>query len=119
MFTQSDETFHYIRAYQIADGHLISKYDSKGRGTDKLPKSIKTTIFDDKDKYPEYRTYADTDKALGIKLDKNVKSKTYIHCASYVFLDYIQNKADFHSETCCIPREEQGGQRQVSAHFHQ
>lgn len=89
MFTQSDETFHYIRAYQIADGHLISKYDSKGRGTDKLPKSIKTTIFDDKDKYPEYRTYADTDKALSIKLDKNVKSKTYIHCASYVFLDYI------------------------------
>ena len=45
MFTQSDETFHYIRAYQIADGHLISKYDSKGRGTDKLPKKYKNNHF--------------------------------------------------------------------------
>ena len=89
MFTQSDETFHYIRAYQIAEGHLISKYDSKGKGTDRLPKSIKTTIFNDKDKYPEYRTYLDTKEALNIKLNKNVKSKTYIHCASYVFFDYI------------------------------
>lgn len=89
MFTQSDETFHYIRAYQIADGRITSKYDKNGRGTDKLPESVKLTIFDDKDKYPEYRTYNEISKVINIPLNKSVKKRMYIHCASYVFLDYL------------------------------
>lgn len=89
MFTQSDETFHYIRAYQVSEGRFVSKYNSKGKGTDKLPESIKATIFDDKDKYPEYRTYNEISKVINIPLNKSVKKRMYIHCASYVFLDYI------------------------------
>lgn len=89
MFTQSDETFHYIRAYQISEGRFISKYNSKGKGTDKLPESIKTTIFDDKDKYPEYRTYNEISKVINIPLNRSIKKRMYIHCASYVFLDYL------------------------------
>ena len=89
MFTQSDETFHYIRAYQIAEGRIISKYNKRGKGYDYLPESIKQTIFDDDDRFPEYKNYSDIKNEINIDLNKSVKSKTYIHCASYVFLDYV------------------------------
>lgn len=89
MFTQSDETFHYYRAYQISDGNIISKFDKKGKGYAYLPESLTKTIYDDDDRFPEYKNYSDIKKEINIPLNKDKKTRTYIRCASYVFLDYV------------------------------
>lgn len=89
VFTQSDESFHFLRAYQVADGNLISPYDEAGNAVDDLPLSLYETLWDDDDTYPEYKTYEDSYKESKIELNKNRVVTENIRAANYVFINYF------------------------------
>lgn len=89
VFTQSDESFHFIRAYQVAEGHLLSPVDNNGNSYDYFPKSIYKTLYDDDDYYPEYKNYDDYFKESKIPLDKNTVEKKDVRASNYVFLNYF------------------------------
>lgn len=92
MFTQSDESFHFIRTYQIAKGHIISPInENTNEGYDYFPKSVFETLYDDDDKYPEYKKYRDSFNESKISLDENNKVEANVRCAPYIFLNYIFN----------------------------
>lgn len=89
MFTQSDESFHFIRAYQVSNGHFISPYDEFGNSYDVFPKSIYDTIWDDEDLFPEFKNYEDSYKESKIKLNKNNTVVKDVRASNYVFLNYF------------------------------
>lgn len=89
VFTQSDESFHFLRAYQVADGNLISPYDEAGNAVDALPLSLYETLWDDNDRFPEYKTYEDSYRESKIELNKDQVVTENIRAANYVFLNYF------------------------------
>lgn len=91
MFTQSDESFHFIRAYQIANGNLISPKDDFGNSYDSFPKSIYETLWDDDDIYPEFKNYEDSYKESKIKLEKNRTVAKNVRASNYIFLNYFSH----------------------------
>ena len=89
VFSQSDESFHFIRAYQVASGHLISPHDSFGNSYDNFPVSIYSALWDDDDIYPEYKNYNDIKHQLNIKLNKKDIVTKDVRASGYIFLNYI------------------------------
>lgn len=89
VFTQSDESYHFIRAYQVAKGDLISPTDSFGNAFDNMPKSIYKVLWDDDDIYPEYKNYEDIKRLTKVPLNKNDVSYEGIRASIYIFLNYI------------------------------
>lgn len=89
VFTQSDESFHFIRAYQVSSGHFISPYDDYGNSYDTFPESIYSTLWDDDDRFPEYKNYEDSYSESKIKLDKDVTVVKDVRASNYVFLNYF------------------------------
>lgn len=89
VFTQSDESFHFIRAYQISKGNFISPYDQNGNSYDEFPKSIYKVLYDDDDIFPEYKNYSDSYNESKIKLQKNHTISSDVRASNYVFLNYL------------------------------
>ena len=74
-FTSSDEQSHFYRAYEITDGHFVTKADSEGK-LSKLPSSLYKTYAGSED-VKAFRNasikYSDIDSMLNVPLEKNDK----------------------------------------------
>lgn len=88
-FTQSDESFHFIRAYQVSMGHFVSPTNENGNGIDTFPESLFKTLWDDDDQFPEYKNYEDIFKLSKIKLEPRVVVTTDVRASNYIFLNYL------------------------------
>lgn len=89
VFSQSDEAHHFIRAYQISKGHLISPYNQAGYSYDTFPESIYDVLYDDEDRFAEYKNYEDaiTESQIPLDKDRTVIKDVFMH--NYIFLNYI------------------------------
>ena len=88
VFTQSDESFHFIRAYQVSRFHFFSKRDNI-QAYDYMPKSILDTLYDDNDKWPEIKNYTDSINENKIKLDKKNVIRVDVRASNYIFINYL------------------------------
>ncbi len=89
VFSQSDESFHFIRAFQVSKGHFISPVNVNNEAVDFLPESIFKTLYDDDDRYPEYKKYSDYLTERKINLDKENVVESSIRASNYIFINYL------------------------------
>jgi len=87
-FQGADEVAHYLRAYQISEGHFVATKDAKGRVGGYLPsdvdKVINTTDNPSVQFYPQLK-YGEglTKKALGIPRSNSYNFDQFAPSASY------------------------------------
>lgn len=88
VFTQSDEPSHFYRAYEIANGSIMSK-KIKGVSGNYFPKSIQKIIYTGNDKVREHKKYSDEIKMKKYKLKKNQKESVTNYASGYTAINYI------------------------------
>lgn len=79
-----DEKSHFLRAYEIADGHLVSDKDEEGVGGRVYPKELKEVIADK----TEF-TYEDVFKNMSVRESNENEFLIFSNTSLYSFICYL------------------------------
>ena len=93
LFVQSDEVAHYLRAYEMSNGHFVASYVD-GQRASLFSKSVYDTIYTDlskvkiDSKLPEYKTYEDM-KSISTIENSDEEVVLSNSAGNYSFINYI------------------------------
>ncbi len=87
MFAQSDEHSHYLRAYEISNGHFLTPVIDNEQKSE-FDKSIIDSIYNT-DKTPEYKTYEEILEIKDLKVNNQEKVSVVNGASCYSIISYL------------------------------